>query len=142
MTVRSFRHGLGPLNLKRRIDITYASLAKSFGQKLVHHTETLRRMAEMNKDRKDRVDIANQNEHQRAAQQRMALFPERAEVIFTSKDIWVVCQQNPRCSAIVEFSISARDSPGRQTLRLPRDPRSLPENVNRLDAFPPLTARA
>jgi molybdenum cofactor synthesis domain-containing protein len=74
--------GIGPTH----DDITYASLAKSFNQKLVHHSETLLRMAEMNKDR---AWVKAQDDQQRAAQQRMALFPENAEVIYTSKDIWV-----------------------------------------------------
>jgi molybdenum cofactor synthesis domain-containing protein len=74
--------GIGPTH----DDITYASLAKSFDQQLVHHSETLRRMTEMSKDR---PYIQNQDEQQRSAQHRMALFPEKAEVIFVGKDIWV-----------------------------------------------------
>ena len=37
-----------------------------------------------------RADIANQTEEQRAARERMALFPARAEVIYTDSEIWVV----------------------------------------------------
>jgi molybdopterin-biosynthesis enzyme MoeA-like protein len=69
------------------IDITYASLAKSFNQPLVHHPETLTRMAALSRIRKL---ASQQNAEQRAAQQRMALFPEKAEVIFVGEDIWVV----------------------------------------------------
>jgi len=68
-------------------DITYASLAKSFSQRLVHHPETLTRMGEMNKYR---PWVATQNTEQRAATQRMALFPENAEVLFVGRDLWVV----------------------------------------------------
>ena len=69
------------------VDITYESLAKAFNQKLVHHDETIRRMKEMNKNRKW---IGTQNAEQRAATNRMALFPENAEVLFVGEDIWVV----------------------------------------------------
>ena len=68
-------------------DITYQSLAKSFNQNLVHHEETIRRLSEMNKYRKW---VGTQDAQQRAATRRMALFPERAEVIFVGEDIWVV----------------------------------------------------
>ena len=68
-------------------DITYASLAKSFNQSLVHHPETLKRMAALSRIRKL---ASQQNPEQRAAQQRMALFPAKAEVIFVEEGIWVV----------------------------------------------------
>lgn len=68
-------------------DITYASLAKSFNQPLVHHTETLKRMAALSRLRKW---ASQQTTEQRTAQQRMALFPEKAEVIFVGEDTWVV----------------------------------------------------
>ncbi|KAG7451675.1 Molybdopterin binding protein [Guyanagaster necrorhizus] len=74
--------GIGPTH----DDITYASLAKAFGQSLAHHTETLRRLDEMNKHR---PWILSQTTSQREATKRMALFPERAEVIFVGRDIWV-----------------------------------------------------
>ncbi|KAF9485943.1 Molybdopterin binding protein [Pholiota conissans] len=74
--------GIGPTH----DDITYESLGKAFGQQLVHHDETIRRMAEMNKHRRW---IGTQNAEQLAATNRMALFPENAEVIFVGEDIWV-----------------------------------------------------
>ncbi|EDR10567.1 uncharacterized protein LACBIDRAFT_184023 [Laccaria bicolor S238N-H82] len=74
--------GIGPTH----DDITYQSLAKSFNQNLVHHEETIRRMSEMNKYRKW---VGTQDAQQRAATRRMALFPEKAEVIFVGEDIWV-----------------------------------------------------
>ncbi|KDQ56640.1 hypothetical protein JAAARDRAFT_36118 [Jaapia argillacea MUCL 33604] len=74
--------GIGPTH----DDITYASLAKAFNQDLVHHQETLRRMAEMSKSR---PWIATQNEEQRTARERMALFPKNAEALFVAEDIWV-----------------------------------------------------
>lgn len=74
--------GIGPTH----DDITYASLAKSFNQSLVHHQETLKRMAALSRIRKL---ASQQNAEQREAQQRMALFPEKADVIFVEEDIWV-----------------------------------------------------
>ena len=69
-------------------DITYASLAKSFNQSLIHHKETLHRMHEMSKHRW--ASLAQQNPEQRAARERMALFPDNAEVLFIAPDVWVV----------------------------------------------------
>ncbi|KAF8967935.1 MoaB/Mog domain-containing protein [Flammula alnicola] len=74
--------GIGPTH----DDITYESLAKAFNQKLVHNDETIRRMREMNRHRKW---IGTQNAQQLAATNRMALFPENAEVIYVGEDIWV-----------------------------------------------------
>ncbi|KAL7284689.1 hypothetical protein ACG7TL_001992 [Trametes sanguinea] len=74
--------GIGPTH----DDITYASLAKAFDQPLEHHQETLRRMAEMTRHR---ADMAQQTPEQRAARERMALFPRDAEVLFIAPDIWV-----------------------------------------------------
>jgi hypothetical protein len=68
-------------------DITYASLAKAFDQPLVHHAETLRRMTELSKHRSW---IHTQNQEQRSARQRMALFPANAEALFVARDMWVV----------------------------------------------------
>ncbi|KAF9467681.1 MoaB/Mog domain-containing protein [Collybia nuda] len=78
--------GIGPTH----DDITYASLAKSFNQSLIHHTETLKRMEAMSRTRKWNAQRnTQQNAEQRTAYQRMALFPENAEVIFVGTDIWV-----------------------------------------------------
>ncbi|KAI0357678.1 Molybdopterin binding protein [Trametes cingulata] len=74
--------GIGPTH----DDVTYASLAKAFNQPLEHHQETLRRMGEMTRHR---TDMAQQTPEQRAARERMALFPARAEVLFIAPDIWV-----------------------------------------------------
>ncbi|KAF5384101.1 hypothetical protein D9615_003341 [Tricholomella constricta] len=71
--------GIGPTH----DDITYASLAKSFDQNLVHHAETLRRMEALSRYRNF------SNAQQLEASQRMALFPDRAEVIFIADNIWV-----------------------------------------------------
>ncbi|KAF7297124.1 MoCF-biosynth domain-containing protein [Mycena indigotica] len=67
-------------------DITYGSLAKAFEQALVHHSETLARMTQM---AKHRHWFSTQTPQQRAATERMALFPNRAEVLFVAEDIWV-----------------------------------------------------
>ncbi|KAI0046787.1 Molybdopterin binding protein [Auriscalpium vulgare] len=74
--------GIGPTH----DDITYGSLAKAFHQPLVHNAEVLRRMAEFGRSRSW---VAQQTEEQREARERMALFPEHAEVLFVGKDIWV-----------------------------------------------------
>ncbi|ETW77343.1 molybdenum cofactor biosynthesis protein [Heterobasidion irregulare TC 32-1] len=74
--------GIGPTH----DDITYASLAKSFNQSLAYHDETLRRMAAMSKNR---PWVTQQTEEQKKARDRMALFPDCAEVLFIAKDIWV-----------------------------------------------------
>jgi molybdopterin-biosynthesis enzyme MoeA-like protein len=68
-------------------DITYASLAKAFNQPLVHHAETLRRMTELIKHGSW---VHTQNEEQKRARERMALFPANAEMLFVAKDLWVV----------------------------------------------------
>ncbi|KAJ7058198.1 MoaB/Mog domain-containing protein [Mycena amicta] len=67
-------------------DITYGSLAKAFSQSLVHHPETLSRMTQMIKQRHW---FSTQTPQQRAATERMALFPDKAEVLFVAEDIWV-----------------------------------------------------
>jgi len=74
--------GIGPTH----DDITYASLARAFNQPLVHHAETLRRMAELIKHWSW---VHTQNEEQKCARERMALFPADAETLFVSRDIWV-----------------------------------------------------
>ncbi|KAF8558621.1 Molybdopterin binding protein [Imleria badia] len=69
--------GIGPTH----DDITYASLAKAFHQQLSYHPETLTRMAQ-------RLSLP-QNDDQRTARMRMALFPHAAEVLFVAPDLWV-----------------------------------------------------
>ncbi|KAG2124797.1 MoaB/Mog domain-containing protein [Suillus clintonianus] len=71
--------GIGPSH----DDITYPSLAKSFGQELKYHDETLRRMEEASRHR---TGISQQLT---AAGKRMALFPEAGEVLFVASDTWV-----------------------------------------------------
>ncbi|KAJ7262296.1 MoaB/Mog domain-containing protein [Mycena haematopus] len=73
--------GIGPTH-----DITYASLARAFSQSLTHNSETLTRM---NRMIRHRTWMATQTPQQRAATERMALFPNRAEVLFVAEDIWV-----------------------------------------------------
>ncbi|KAJ6591177.1 MoaB/Mog domain-containing protein [Mycena vulgaris] len=74
--------GIGPTH----DDITYAALAAAFDQTLAHHPETLARMAHMVKDR---TWMSTQTPQQRAATERMALFPDKAEIIFVAQDLWV-----------------------------------------------------
>jgi hypothetical protein len=71
-----------------RSDITYASLATAFGQRLVPHEDTLRRMAIISQGR---MDLSKQTDEQRAARERMAQFPDKGEVIHVDKELWVVC---------------------------------------------------
>ncbi|KAL1748291.1 MoaB/Mog domain-containing protein [Schizophyllum fasciatum] len=68
------------------LDITYASLAKAFGQQLQHHPETMRRMDAINAFRNTNLHTSPE---QRQAYLRMALFPSEAEVIFVRPEIWV-----------------------------------------------------
>ncbi|KAK2463317.1 hypothetical protein APHAL10511_004628 [Amanita phalloides] len=74
--------GIGPTH----DDITYASLAKSFNQNLVHHCETLSRLEAMTRHR---TWASQQTSQQLEATRRMALFPDKAEVIFVGSDLWV-----------------------------------------------------
>ncbi|KAJ7481706.1 MoaB/Mog domain-containing protein [Mycena latifolia] len=74
--------GIGPTH----DDITYKSLAAAFSQSLAHHPETLTRMAQMVKHR---TWMSTQSPQQRAATERMALFPDQAEILFVAQDIWV-----------------------------------------------------
>ncbi|KIK61302.1 hypothetical protein GYMLUDRAFT_42880 [Collybiopsis luxurians FD-317 M1] len=74
--------GIGPTH----DDITYASLARAFNQSLIHDSETLRRLDEMNRHR---AWVSTQTPQQREATKRMALFPDKAEVLFVCGDIWV-----------------------------------------------------
>ncbi|EAU84070.1 hypothetical protein CC1G_06932 [Coprinopsis cinerea okayama7 len=74
--------GIGPTH----DDITYESIAKAFNTKVVHHQETINRMHIMNQYRNWAL---TQTEEQKAAQHRMALFPETAEVIYVDPEIWV-----------------------------------------------------
>ena len=69
------------------LDISYQSLAAAFSQCLVHHEETLRRMREASKHR---IDFSQQTEDQRVARERMALFPDKGEVLFVHGEAWVV----------------------------------------------------
>lgn len=68
-------------------DITYDSMAKAFNQELKYHDETKRRMFEFSKTR---PDIMSATAEQLKARDRMALFPENAEVFFVDPTLWVV----------------------------------------------------
>ncbi|KAG8978951.1 hypothetical protein FRB94_012027 [Tulasnella sp. JGI-2019a] len=78
--------GIGPTH----DDITYASLATAFNLTLKYDPETVQRMQKFSKNRKD---IANQNEEQKEARNRMALFPhgenEEVEILYVDEEMWV-----------------------------------------------------
>lgn len=69
-------------------DITYQSLAKAFDMPLTLNDETAERMQA---NLKARGMISQQNEEQKKARERMALFPTggNAEVLFVADDKWV-----------------------------------------------------
>lgn len=75
--------GIGPTH----DDITYSSLAVAFGQQLKLSDEVRHRMTALSMYRKEHLD--NQTEEQRAARERMALFPSEAEILFVVEDLWV-----------------------------------------------------
>lgn len=76
------------------IDITYDSMAKAFNQELVYHEETKRRMSAFAGGRKDGQ---NRTPEQIKARDRMALFPDKAEVLFVDPELWVVRIRNTSC---------------------------------------------
>ena len=110
-------------------DITYASLAKSFNQILIHDPETLRRMKSFSKYRKL---YEQQTAEQLTAMQRMALFPNRAEILFVNKESWVV-STHPHSPRILSNGqlVVAGNPIRRQTMRLPWNPNTLPTHAHR-----------
>jgi molybdopterin-biosynthesis enzyme MoeA-like protein len=74
-------------------DITYSSLAKSFNQGLVYHDETISRMRAMM--RSGQWFAGTTNEEQKTAAKRMALFPDKAEVLFVGAETFVVRLRSP-----------------------------------------------
>lgn len=111
-------HGIHKITFLIPTDITYSSLAKSFNQNLVHDAETLKRMEAMSKTRKWN---AQQNAEQRTAYQRMALFPEKAEVIFVGTDIWVVSTFIPTTSPTADAQEACR-AIGGEIMHFPWNP--------------------
>ena len=75
--------GIGPTH----DDLTYPSIAEAFGQKLTLHDETVERMKRLSV-RKINWDVPK-DDPELNARLRMARFPERAEVHFPSKELWV-----------------------------------------------------
>lgn len=97
-------------------------------------------MKEMNKYRKW---IGTQNAEQRAATNRMALFPENAEVIFVGEDIWVV---RPLVTIISERQpivsyLACHPSRG-QTVHIPGHSCAVPKDAAQSNALHPPSARA
>jgi molybdopterin-biosynthesis enzyme MoeA-like protein len=68
-----------------RLIQTYPSIAKAFDQSLVYHEETLKRMELLSLRKFDNKPT----DEATIARKRMALFPEKAEVLFPAKDLWV-----------------------------------------------------
>jgi hypothetical protein len=114
-------------------DITYASLAKAFDQPLVHHAETLRRMAELIKHGSW---VHTQNEEQKRARERMALFPANAELFFVARDIWVVSNHLSVLSPMYFFLIRstglASCAARREALRTSGNTELVPEDARRI----------
>ena len=109
------------------VDITYASLAKAFHQQLSYHPETLTRMEQ-------RLSLP-QNDDQRKARMRMALFPHAAEVLFVAPDLWVVC--TPFTPWHRSHALPARRPTRGKTLRLSRHPLPLSENARQPQTLSP-----
>jgi len=114
-------------------DITYASLAKAFDQPLVHHAETLRRMAELIQHRSW---VHTQNEEQKRARERMALFPANAELLFVARDIWVVSSSlsvlSPMFSFLIRSTRLASRAARREALRTSGHTGLVPEDARRI----------
>jgi len=129
-----------PISDRILTDITYASLAKSFNQSLVHHPETLRRLEAMTRHR---PWSSQQTSQQLEATRRMALFPDQAEVIFVGSDLWVVrfiFISTIRRNRSTHPSNQARSAARRKTLHLPGDSFPVPEDANRTNTFSPSPA--
>ncbi|KAF8314544.1 Molybdopterin binding protein [Clavulina sp. PMI_390] len=74
--------GIGPTH----DDITYQSLAKAFNQELAYNEETRSRMRQ---HILGRTENQNPTAEQTKARDRMALFPDKAEVLFVDPALWV-----------------------------------------------------
>ena len=115
-------------------DITYESLAKAFGQELEYHEETLYRMTETNKTR---AWVSLQSKEQISAQHRMALFPNKAEIIFASPDIWIVSTSSQHANLLFSPDRIARSSTRGKTLRPPWCSHALQEDAPGTGTFAP-----
>ena len=109
------------------VDITYESLAKAFGQDLEYHEETLSRMTETNKTR---AWVSLQNKEQISAQHRMALFPNKAEILFASPDIWIVSTYSQHTNLLFSPNRIACGSTRGKTLRPPWRSHALQEDAS------------
>jgi hypothetical protein len=119
-------------------DITYESLAKAFGQELEYHEETLYRMNETNKTR---AWVSLQNKEQISAQHRMALFPNKAEILFASQDIWTVRGSYQYADLLISPNQIARGPTRGETLCFSWCPHALQEDAPRTCApTPPPTS--
>lgn len=82
-------------------DITYASLATAFNLPLKYDDQTMERLEETAKHRKD---LVNQTDEQKEARNRMALFPygenNEVEVLFVDEELWVVSTLSTRGSEV------------------------------------------
>ena len=82
MTSRKFTQ----MDIRQRLTAfyRYASIAKAYDKDLFYHDETLAKMEKFSKRR-----LGEQNEEQKAARMRMALFPKDSDVLFAADDLWV-----------------------------------------------------
>ena len=115
-------------------DITYESLAKAFGQELEYHEETLYRMTETNKTR---AWVSLQSKEQISAQHRMALFPNKAEILFASPDIWIVSTSSQHANLLFSPDRIACGSTRGKTLRPPWCSHALQEDASGTSTFTP-----
>lgn len=78
-----------------------------------------------------RTDIVNQTDEQRAARERMALFPSQAEVLFTSPEIWVVSKPVSLRLGDALTACLACGSASREALRISGHSEAVPEDAQR-----------
>ena len=84
--------------------------------------------------------VHTQNEEQKCARERMALFPANAETLFVARDIWVV---STNLLFHIRHTIELRPSlkflaggaAGRETLRLSGDTELVPEDARRIEGI-------
>lgn len=92
---------------------------------------------------KQRATFKDQTEEQRTAMHRMALFPDKAEVLFIAGDMWVVSAvflaELPQAQLVylswriscADCYLTARNPAGKETMRVTRHTQLIPEDASR-----------